>query len=703
MPTVRSSLARLTAFCVSLFAICIPICSSAAALAQPAPTTPAPFVAESLGNGALPVDGAWQFHLGDNRAWAQPGIEDATGHDGWEEIKTNAPWGAQSHPNYAGYAWYRRHIHITTAPGVSPDVALLFPVVDDIYELYWNGVRIGGLGSFLPHLSWKFVVGPQTYGLGPARDGVLAVRVLKLPPPSTDDGTGGGFEHPPHIGSPEAIAKFKDSLDYHWLRDNQFGFGLSTLYFLTSFLSFVAWLRNRSQKLLFWLATYTFMPVLETLFSLRLPITGDWLVFLIQSSIQLREISQWFLLLYLLQLEDSAKLFRFLRIMAWINIIAGSLDGALGFILSSLTPASFVALDAVLTAIIVPAEILPTILVLIALYRRKRLDSARWLVAILAFSTAIWYAISNVVDQGTRYTHWTLGARMGAPLFALFGSSFSVQTILRTLLFASIVYAVFRYAADYRRRQAALEQEYQNARELQQILVPETLPEIPGFRLTSAYRPAQEVGGDFFQIIPLEPLHGNDSGSTIIVLGDVSGKGLKAAMTVSLIVGAIRTLVETTTSPAQILAGLNRRLSGRLHGGFATCVALRLDPDGLCTLATAGHPAPFLNRQEIELPGALPLGILPGTVYQEFPRQLQPGDHLALYTDGLLEARSASGELYGFDRLTILFGSQSSAEQASAEAVAFGQDDDITVLTLTCIGPGNRTIGELAKPALGMA
>jgi serine phosphatase RsbU (regulator of sigma subunit) len=97
------------------------------------------------------------------------------------------------------------------------------------------------------------------------------------------------------------------------------------------------------------------------------------------------------------------------------------------------------------------------------------------------------------------------------------------------------------------------------------------------------------------------------------------------------------------------------------------------------------------------------LGILPSTVYQEFARQLQPGDHLALYTDGLLEARSASGELYGFDRLTILFGNQSSAEQASAEAVAFGQDDDITVLTLTCIDPGDRAFGELAEPAHGIA
>jgi hypothetical protein len=449
----------------------------------------------------------------------------------------------------------------------------------------------------------------QTYTLGPIRDGVMAVRVIKLPFASVEDGTAGGFEGPPRIGSTEAIAMVKDTMDYRWLRSQQFGFGLTTLYFLTSFLSLIAWLRDRNQKLLFWLAAYTFMPLLELVLNgIRLPVSGIWLTFLIQTSIQLREVSHWFLLLYLLQLEDSQKVLRLVRIVAWINVIAGGLDGALGFFLSSLPGASFAVLDAVLTAIILPAEILPTILVVAALFRRKRLDSARWVVAIFAFSTAIWYAITNLSDQGVRYTHWTLGAKMRIPLFSLFGNGFSGQTILRTLLFASIVYAVLRYAADYRRRQAALEQEYQNARELQQILVPETLPEIPGFRLTSAYKPAQEVGGDFFQIIPLEPLEGEQPGSTIIVLGDVSGKGLKAAMTVSLIVGAIRTLVETSTSPALILAGLNRRLNGRLHGGFATCIALRLDPDGRCTLATAGHPAPFLNRHELELPGALPIG-----------------------------------------------------------------------------------------------
>ena len=136
------------------------------------------------------------------------------------------------------------------------------------------------------------------------------------------------------------------------------------------------------------------------------------------------------------------------------------------------------------------------------------------------------------------------------------GSPIGLLTIVRTLLFLSIVYAVIRYSIAERRRQAGMEQEIQNARELQQILVPETRAvAYRDLRLTSAYSPAQEVGGDFFQIIPLEPFGGSDLGSTLVVLGDVSGKGLKAAMTVSLIVGAIRSRAETTASPAEILGG----------------------------------------------------------------------------------------------------------------------------------------------------
>jgi serine phosphatase RsbU (regulator of sigma subunit) len=110
---------------------------------------------------------------------------------------------------------------------------------------------------------------------------------------------------------------------------------------------------------------------------------------------------------------------------------------------------------------------------------------------------------------------------------------------------------------------------------------------------------------------------------------------------------------------------------------------LRLDRDGACTLASAGHPAPYLNEKEIELPGALPLGIDPATAYEETIVHLHPGDRCTLYTDGLLEARAPSGEIFSFERLQALFASAADAMQASEAAVAFGQEDDITVVTLT--------------------
>jgi Stage II sporulation protein E (SpoIIE) len=89
-------------------------------------------------------------------------------------------------------------------------------------------------------------------------------------------------------------------------------------------------------------------------------------------------------------------------------------------------------------------------------------------------------------------------------------------------------------------------------------------------------------------------------------------------------VGAVRTLAETSGRPAEILAGLSRRPHGRLEGGFSTCVALHLDRDGACTLASAGHPAPYFNDKEIDLPGALPLGIDPATAYEETIVQFHP-------------------------------------------------------------------------------
>jgi serine phosphatase RsbU (regulator of sigma subunit) len=109
---------------------------------------------------------------------------------------------------------------------------------------------------------------------------------------------------------------------------------------------------------------------------------------------------------------------------------------------------------------------------------------------------------------------------------------------------------------------------------------------------------------------------------------------------------------------------------------------------------------PFLNQREVELEGSLPLGLVPSVIYEEVTMVLHPGDQLSIYTDGLVEARGATGELYGFARLQALFASRPSAQQATDAAIAFGQDDDITVLTLTRLEAGEQSTTSLVAPFL---
>jgi serine phosphatase RsbU (regulator of sigma subunit) len=170
--------------------------------------------------------------------------------------------------------------------------------------------------------------------------------------------------------------------------------------------------------------------------------------------------------------------------------------------------------------------------------------------------------------------------------------------------------------------------------------------------------------------------------SILIVIGDVSGKGLKAAMTVSLIVGTLRTLIDYTQEPTEILQGMNRRLFGRVQDGFATCVVLRLKPNGEATIANAGHLAPFRDGEELPLRGSLPLGLSEDVAYEELVFRLHEGETLTLYTDGIVEARNATGELFGFERAQMLTQERQPAEQIVAAACAFGQEDDITVLLI---------------------
>jgi serine phosphatase RsbU (regulator of sigma subunit) len=166
-----------------------------------------------------------------------------------------------------------------------------------------------------------------------------------------------------------------------------------------------------------------------------------------------------------------------------------------------------------------------------------------------------------------------------------------------------------------------------------------------------------------------------------VLVGDVSGKGLRAAMLGTLIVGAAGALAQENLAPAEMLDRLNRHLCGRTDGGFATCLCAEIGADGRLVLANAGHLAPYRNGQELPLDSELPLGIAASANYTESTLQLAPADALTFISDGVVEARDASGELFGFDQTWRI--SRQSAEEIADIAARFGQEDDITVLTLS--------------------
>ena len=114
-----------------IFAVWTVCISSSVSCAESQQSSAPTLKVDGLGRGVAQLDGPWQFHLGDNPAWALPGVDDAAGHDGWEQLNADGPWGSQTHSNTDGYGWYRRHINLTLAPGAANDVALLIPAIDD--------------------------------------------------------------------------------------------------------------------------------------------------------------------------------------------------------------------------------------------------------------------------------------------------------------------------------------------------------------------------------------------------------------------------------------------------------------------------------------------------------------------------------------------------------------------------------------------
>jgi serine phosphatase RsbU (regulator of sigma subunit) len=221
---------------------------------------------------------------------------------------------------------------------------------------------------------------------------------------------------------------------------------------------------------------------------------------------------------------------------------------------------------------------------------------------------------------------------------------------------------------------ATLEVEMAAAREVQQVILPPLGESFPGYSVESVYQPAQQVGGDFFQV-----LRAGNRG-LLLVIGDVAGKGLPAAMLVAMLIGAIRATAEDTHDPVMMLRRLHDRLIGRNYGGFTTALAACITQDGMVTVANAGHLSPYLDGREVALPGALPLGVESGGQYEATSLALRPGSRLTFYSDGVVEVQNLKGELFGFERAREI--SIEPAAAIAAAAAHFGQSDDITVVTI---------------------
>jgi len=237
---------------------------------------------------------------------------------------------------------------------------------------------------------------------------------------------------------------------------------------------------------------------------------------------------------------------------------------------------------------------------------------------------------------------------------------------------------VLRFAQTSREQQR-LASALQAAHDIQHRLVPVDIPSLGGLQTSIVYLAAEEVGGDFCQVLP------RPDGSILVAIGDVSGKGLQAAMLGTVAVGALRAMTNENVSPALVLERLNKVLLRTENSGFITCLCLVLDDAGEVTLANAGHLSPYLNGQEVAVAAGLPLGIALDLEYEQSSFQLPAKARLTLLSDGVVEARSHSGELFGFDRTSQI--SQLPASAIAAKAHAFGQEDDITIITLDWSAP----------------
>jgi len=607
------------------------------------------------------LSGDARFHTGDDPGWAAPSFDDRD----WPLIKLDRRWSEQGYKNYGGTAWYR--FNVTFLAG-NREMALLIPYLNDSYAVFADGRLLGQIGEFPPHAKVVstsneiFSIPGETITAG--RPVAIAIRVWRWP--LVANYGGGGFGTPPIIGEAQSVARYRDLQIHDLFWRTEIIHVMIAANLLSAIVGLILFAARPKEREYMWFGmaqvAWSLYSIVDLAFTfLRLPTVSSLVTISITSCVaSLLNLVFFHALLH----ERRRALF---HMGAWPLLLSIPLSFApfLGWI-------TFTQFDAIRTGFLLPYTLAVAALLVRASLRGS--VEARLLVGPFSLSCSIWLfnAALGVLDL----SHHPMIAAMQRWLQHVITWPFHVNygNLVGLLCIGSVCGVLILRFAQSRRDEERLSAELEAARVVQEVMIPNEVPSVPGFRIESVYRPAGQVGGDFFQIVPLA------GGGALIAIGDVSGKGMPAAMTVSLLVGTFRTLAHFTESPSAILAAMNQRMLGRSQGGFTTCLAIRLAADGMITLANAGHISPYLDGREVGTENGLPLGISAAAEYAETTLELDGSSRLTLVTDGVVEARNADGELMGFDRTREL--SKQAADQIADAAQAFGQEDDITVLTL---------------------
>jgi stage II sporulation SpoE-like protein len=628
-------------------------------VAAPALAALAPLAAQSVVT-VSPSQCVWR--AGDDPSWAAPNLDESA----WQPYST---WKIETGPTHV---WVRCHANVGSLANVANPAIQV--TLYDAYELYLNGALAGKTGN-MDHGDFdmngirSFPVDARALGSGPV---TIALRQRHRSPLSNNGSINGLISSPLELRIGDR--QFLDGLRASAVLARSVRYlGSASCYCVIAVLAVLLLVlyfydRSRLEFLLLSIACLSLAALrvneFATAADLAYPFAGCLLVVFVGNV--LLTFAQY-LAFFRLAMRRPPVIFWILVVLTSLTYLSNLIDMVFG----ANRPYWLTPLNAV---VVRPASLLfhsaLSFSPVVAFWPLARVPRRmRPLVALcLAWALAdlVWFAVQAtalpIPGVPNVFAYW------GVPLLEI--RAFTTAGVL-----AAILGLLFRDQRQVTEERALFAGEVNAARNVQQYLIPEHLPSTPGFAIASEYRPSREVGGDFFQVLPEA-----DDGSLLIVIGDVAGKGIKAGMLATLIVGAVRTAASFTSDPVRILALLNERLYGR---GLVTCLALRIEPDGSATLVNAGHLPPYLNGKELSVEGALPLGAVPAMQFSVSRFMLAAGDSLLLMTDGIVEAQNADGELFGFERIGELLRAGADGATLATAAQNYGQEDDITVLTLT--------------------